>query len=260
MNMHLAYPICNRLLHIPALYDLDMSEKGDRLRAARERAGFVSAKSAADALGIPYPTYAQHESGERGYPATKADRYAQFFRVTPQWLLYGRGDGPSATVHPISRPRPINREIPVMGEVAAGLWRDAMPKEIHEAEEWLPVDVMGYERAALYALRVVGTSMNKVYAPGRYVIVAPAAEAGIRDGDYVIVERSRGDIVELTVKEVGTDGARLALWPRSTDPLYQTPLYITGDPDDQSAPRIIGVVVADFGKRDRPVTMLTIPK
>lgn len=236
-----------------------MTEAHQRLREARERAGYETAKAAAEAMGAPYATYAQHESGERGLSANRAERYARFYRVEPEWLLYGRGRGAEAGErHPLSRPRTITREIPVLGEVAAGVWRDAAPMEAHDAAEWLPIDVPGYERAALFALKIVGTSMNKIYSPGRYVVVAPAHEAGLREGDYVIVQRNRGDIVETTCKEVVSEDGRIALYPRSDDPAWQTPLYMAGDGDDQTAPIIVGVVVADYAKRERPPMQLNL--
>lgn len=58
------------------------------------RAGFETAKEAAEALGFPVSTYLGHENGSRGYPAKKAELYARRFKVREQWLLYGKGEGP----------------------------------------------------------------------------------------------------------------------------------------------------------------------
>ena len=66
----------------------------ERLRTARERAGYENAKIAAEAMGTPVSTYIQHENGTRGFPASKADKYARFYRADPAWLLYGKGDEP----------------------------------------------------------------------------------------------------------------------------------------------------------------------
>ena len=130
--------------------------------------------------------------------------------------------------------------------------RETSPRELLEVDEFLPMDVQGYERATLFALKVVGPSVNLVYPPGRYVVVAPAHEAGIRDGDFVVVERAKLDLVEVTIKELRYEDGKIVLWPRSTDPLYQEPIYLRGDEHDQLAPQIIGVVVADYNKRERP--------
>jgi hypothetical protein len=95
--------------------------------------------------------------------------------------------------------------------------------------------------------------MDMVYPPGRYVVIAHPAEAGLRSGDHVVVERQRADLVEVTLKEfVIEEDGRAALWPRSSDPRYQEPIYLQGEEHDQTAPQIIGVVVADYAKRERP--------
>ena len=62
----------------------------DRLRWAREQAGYTSASSAAEAMGVPSPTYMAHENGSRGF-RSRADRYATFYRVSLHWLLTGVG-------------------------------------------------------------------------------------------------------------------------------------------------------------------------
>jgi transcriptional regulator with XRE-family HTH domain len=65
---------------------------GERLRAAREKAGYDSAKAAAEAMGIAVSTYLQHESGIRGY-TRQVGRYARFFKVRPEMLAFGTDDG-----------------------------------------------------------------------------------------------------------------------------------------------------------------------
>lgn len=259
-----------------------MTTPSERLRAAREAAGYKTAPAAAAALGIAPPTYMAHENGSRGFGRNVA-RYAKLFRVGPEWLMYGvkaaEAGAQPASAGPMdagrlvkldelrayikdqeSRPkasamrmRDISRRVPVMGEVAAGLWRDAVPRLIGDAEEYLPIDVPGYERAQLTAMRVVGPSMDLVYPPGRYVVIAHPAEAGLRVGDYVVVERYKADLVEITLKEFVSEDGRIALWPRSSHPDFQTPIYLKdGGELDQTAPQIVGVVVADYGKRERP--------
>ena len=63
--------------------------KAQRLRAAREAAGYPSAKAASERMGIPYPTYAGHENGSRGYYEEEASQYGRTFHVRPEWLLLG---------------------------------------------------------------------------------------------------------------------------------------------------------------------------
>lgn len=98
--MHYASHDCKHLLHNPMRYAQRMSDPAERLRIARIRAGFETAKEAAEALGFPVSTYLSHENGSRGYPAKKAFTYARKFKVREQWLLYGTGEGPGETDSP----------------------------------------------------------------------------------------------------------------------------------------------------------------
>jgi SOS-response transcriptional repressor LexA len=241
-----------------------MESASDRLKRARIDRGYATAVEAADAMGLPRPTYMSHENGLRGLPAARAAKYARFFGVTPEWLLYGRSSGGNSpqtdNLGAIKGLKPVSRDIPVVGIVSAGLWRETGLAAVSEAQEYIALDVAGYERASLSALLVEGNSMNLHYPAGRYIIVAPVAEAGVRDGDHVVVERRRAGLVEITVKELVIEGDRQALWPRSTDPAFQSPIYVTGDEHDQDAPQIIAVVVADYGRRVRPPVLLPHPR
>lgn len=88
----------------------DSSSLGGRLTWARETSGFDAPVDAARAMGISRFTYAQHENGIRGFKRDSALQYARKFRVSLEWLLYGRGD-----------PRPASKkEIPVTHYVGAG--------------------------------------------------------------------------------------------------------------------------------------------
>lgn len=69
-------------------------ELHERLTLAREQAGYKSAREAADALGVPYGTYAGHENGASGFRADKGELYARRFKVRFEWLM--RGTGPMA--------------------------------------------------------------------------------------------------------------------------------------------------------------------
>jgi DNA-binding XRE family transcriptional regulator len=89
--MHYALLDSKRLLHCERDYALRMDTPNKRLRAARKKK-FSSATDAADALGIPRATYIGHENGHRGFPAVRAATYARRFKVTEEWLLYGKGD------------------------------------------------------------------------------------------------------------------------------------------------------------------------
>jgi len=80
-------------------------------------------------------------------------------------------------------------------------------------------------------------------------VVCPAAEAGIREGDHVVVRVRKGAMAETTLKEVVVAPDGVELWPRSTDPAYQTPIKLKNVRDADEGPEIIGVVVGAFSSR-----------
>lgn len=71
-----------------------MTTPGDRLKTIRENRGYETAKDAAIAMGVPIATYTHHEKADRHLPARRAAEYAEFFKTTPEFLLYGKGDDP----------------------------------------------------------------------------------------------------------------------------------------------------------------------
>lgn len=56
-----------------------MQTPHERLRHARKAAGYRSARSAAQAMGVAVATYVQHENGSRMFTAAVQDRYHAFF-------------------------------------------------------------------------------------------------------------------------------------------------------------------------------------
>ncbi|MDB5453850.1 MAG: hypothetical protein JWO33_2428 [Caulobacteraceae bacterium] len=217
--------------------DLDRAV-AERLKTAREGAGHETAKAAADGIGIPVATYTQHENGTRGLPAGKARLYAHAFGVTPEWLLYGRGAEGVGSGEFL----PPARRVPVRGVVQAGAWSEVGVEEA--PHDWTFFEAQEYQRAQLFALDVRGPSMNRVFPDGSRVICAQPHEAGVRDGDYVAVRRTRGGMVETTLKQLVVEaGGQIMLYPRSTDPAHQTPLRLERAPESQEGPEVIGVVV-----------------
>ncbi len=96
-----------------------MSTPSERLKQAREAAGFATATDGAVHAGVKYYTYVQHENGIRGIPAERAALYARAFGVEPQWILYGRG-GPTG-----------RRPIPVVGYVGAASQFEGLDDHAH---------------------------------------------------------------------------------------------------------------------------------
>jgi len=230
-----------------------MESPADRLKAARLAAGYPAASHAAHALGVPLATYQQHENGIRGYPARRAAIYAARFRVKPEWLLYGAGDGPKG--HRQTPPPPPARYVPIVGEVGSDLW--LTPEPTSEPGQVLPVYLPQYDETDLFALRVHGHAMDLDYAPGALVIACPIRPAQLNQGDHIVLRSRRGALVELTIKEALKDPMGVALWPRSSEAKYQTPLKIPSfnSPD---APELVGLVVASYFVRPREGPLLNL--
>lgn len=217
-----------------------MSDASDRLKRAREKSGYESAKSAAEAMGVAVATYIQHENGTRGYPAGRAERYARFFRVKPEWLLYGKV--PTDTVTELG-PRLF-----VIGKVAAGVFSEAWRLDESEWEAFTGrpgVDGPVRER---FGLLVCGDSMDALYPPGTILeCVNYYGDEPIPSGKRVIVQRTKLDgSLEATVKELVRDSDDVEwLVPRSSNPMHQA---FRGDLPGSGISRveIIAVVVASI--------------
>lgn len=188
-----------------------------------------------------YATYAQHENGLRGYPATKAERYGRFFRVAPEWLLYGRQKVDSFT--------PLGPQLHIKGEVQAGVWKEAWELPADEWEMFTGrADVKASQRDR-FGLRIVGQSMDLIYPPGSIVeCVAYRGDEPIDSGRRVVVQRERLDgTLETTVKEMvrSPEGGEW-LVPRSTNPAFQAFRGDEPDAPDIVRVEIIAVVIGSY--------------
>lgn len=141
------------------------------------------------------------------------------------------------------------RSIPILGSVQAGAWRE-VGVSVAVPDGYIQLALPEYENADLGALRVVGRSMDLFYPEGSLIVFAKAADTGVRVGDHVVVQRSRGGFVETTLKELATEDGELVLLPRSSDATIP-PIRYRPDRDEaqQEGVEIIGVVVAQYMRR-----------
>jgi len=72
---------------------LDARQPHERLREARGKSGFRTARDASNYIGISYGVYAAHENGTRPLKASIAARYAEIFRVSAAWIMFGESGG-----------------------------------------------------------------------------------------------------------------------------------------------------------------------
>jgi phage repressor protein C with HTH and peptisase S24 domain len=178
-----------------------MSEESDRLRIAREQAGYATATAAAEAMGVKGPTYTHHENGTNGYSRSAA-RYAKFFRVSLDWLVTGRGQMRNSTV-------------PLVGVVGAG----AVVIPIQSDENAQPLDFLDYPHAdAVWALRVRGDSQYPRYLDGEFVLFQrePTPLKSVT-GKYCVVDTSDGRRLVKLVR-VGTRKGVFTLYSHNAAP------------------------------------------
>lgn len=134
-----------------------MGDSNDRLRKAREKAGFKSARQAALRFHWTPSTYASHENGQTPVPQEAAKIYARAFKSSAAWIL--TGEGPSAAQNAVR----------VMGMIGAG---GAITPEFEQVPEEglseleapfpLPDDAIAFQ--------VEGNSMWPRYDDGDVVI------------------------------------------------------------------------------------------
>ena len=179
-----------------------------RLRFAREQAGFARASDAARAIGIEEPTYLGHENGSRGLSRAAA-RYARFFGVSLDWLIDGRGElslaggearfsttveataaGPEAPlpVPPrnaeVGGPARFGARIPAYGQAVGGRDGEFILNGNRIVDILAPPSLQGVPDA--YAVYVVGDSMEPRYFAGEAVFVNPRVP--VRVGDFVVAQ------------------------------------------------------------------------
>lgn len=224
------------------------SLKAERLRAARERAGYSSAADAARAFGWTESAYRHHENGTRTFGPDAASRYGRAFKTNPGWLLgLDNVDG-----GPIGRPQQEDRLV-VNGSVEAGVWRtaEAWDDERTFAIEGVPSLVPGARR---FGLVVAGRSMDKHYEPDTVLDCISIFDTEVKPqtGDHVICECIRSDgLRELTVKEYREEHGRYWLVPKSTKPEFEPVEYPGPDMEhvSDSEIRVIGFVVSAYPPR-----------
>lgn len=176
-----------------------MQEKGQRLRAAREKAGYSSATAAAEALGMAASTYRAHENGQNDFDLGYAQKYGEKFRVSPIYLMgindslrgnSTNGDNlppnfaesPNATV--IANIKGEGRKIPVYGRAVGGVDGEFEMNGSFLFEVMAPPSLS--ESRGAYAVQVSGDSMSPRYEDGEICFVDPNRR--VKRGDYVIVQ------------------------------------------------------------------------
>ncbi|WP_316172453.1 XRE family transcriptional regulator [Bradyrhizobium sp. SZCCHNRI2049] len=171
-----------------------MTEMHERLTAARKEAGYPTATAAAEALGIPEPTYLGHENGSRGFRKASAELYARRFGVSLEWLLTGRG--PKS--HQPAAPEEHNAAL--VGYVGAGAEThfyaqeealDYVPAPVGSGEDTVAVEIRGESLGSFFDRWLV--FYDDVRRPVTTDLLNKLCVVGLEDGRILIkkVQRSK---------------------------------------------------------------------
>lgn len=198
-----------------------MSAKANRLRQARERAGFASASEAAQRFEWKTPTYIGHENGSRNYDDEMAVAYGRAFKVLPEWLLFGR-EVNSRTFSDVSERSPEGFQLVSVYDIDASAGHGTLVTE--EA----PLYDLAFRQDWLKSLTTAGTSdLIVIRAKGDSMLPT------ITDGDTLLVDRSKKNINYdgifilryddvLRVKRLDRNPATGLYRVKSDNPVYDT--------------------------------------
>lgn len=196
----------------------------------------------AEAVEKSTATVQRWEKGLRIPGVDDLKEIADYFRIRPYDLLRPPEGFPSIV------------SLEVRGFVQAGYWRETQEWPDFERYSTPMPDDSRFSGGQVFGLEVRGQSMNRVFPPGTILACANIfhSRASIPDdavlvqGRYVIAEVFDHGLVETTVKQLAQDeGGKWWLWPRSTDPRYQTPLPLDiVDPETDSEVRVTAIVIS----------------
>lgn len=183
----------------------------------------------AEAMATTVQQLRRLEVGERKLTIEWMDRAVAAFKSLghtdiERWMLLPEAQKLSAIPSPIVEISGIN----VIGEVEAGVWREAVQWDDADVYQ-IPCAVPDKYAGKAYGLRINGDSMNLSYPEGTIVIVVSIYnyDGEISSGKRVIVERClKNGVCEATAKELEIINGHAKLWPRSTNPKYQEPIDI----------------------------------
>lgn len=207
-----------------------------RLAEARTKAGFRSAKEAADTFHWSYSTYASHENGVRGLRMSAAQRYARAFNVSPDWLLFGNDD----------ERKDYGGYIPVAFRAAVGVWLEIPKVGPYDEDTVLPrFPLRNYPGARQYAVKVEGAGADKVLPDNCYAIAADIETyRPPQNGDLVVFRRDKGEMMEMSIKRYSEQSGKIVLIPETTDPRLNRPIeFEPYNMDGTMSMQILAIVI-----------------
>ncbi|EJF90967.1 LexA family transcriptional regulator [Bartonella melophagi] len=152
----------------------------DRLKMARERAGYLTPSEAARAIpSLNVNTLISNENGNRAISRQMAGRYGEVFNVDPGWILYGKSsqDNPS-----------LSESVPLISWVSAGELSEQ--DGITDFLDCSMIEAVNLPAGEWIALRVDGSSMNKISPPDSIIFVNMRDKKLVPNACYVIADET----------------------------------------------------------------------
>jgi phage repressor protein C with HTH and peptisase S24 domain len=174
--------------------------RANRLKRAREEAGFDSAAAFADAADVPEATYRSYENGTRTITDNVARQLARHLPRPWHWILFGdelkeASELPATAGEPVNILSPRVRDARMVGvdeldltaSAGAGgevgdvavLHRWRVPRDLAEVATDSPIE-------SIKLLRVKGDSMVPTYSPVDRVMVDTADRIPSPEGVFVV--------------------------------------------------------------------------
>jgi len=169
----------------------------------------MSQTELAERIGSTLSMLGKLERGDRRLNQDWMGRIAKALSVEPYQLIAPQEVGRETASFILEGALPV-KAIPLLGEVPAGPWREA----IQTAHHYIPAPAPGMPDSA-FALELVGNSMNKIATEGATIIIDPS-DRDLFDKWLYVVRNGDG---EVTFKQYRENPARLV--PCSTDPSHQ---------------------------------------
>lgn len=119
-------------------------------------------------------------------------------------------------------------------------------------DDFVPVDLPGFERSQLFAFVVGDEHANQAYPPGTRVIVGPRDSVGVREDSLVVVERVRDEEVETTIRKVVIErDGQVSLAFHSDDKRFKDKIWAK-----DVGVSVLGVVLAGLNIAPQPLKPL----
>lgn len=167
-----------------------MEPMSERLKEARIKAGFTSARSAAERFGWKGSTYAAHENGQNKFDADVAIVYGKAFRVSPAWLLTGLGKAPSRRLVPLIGFVSAGAEANLFGE-GQGPFDEVDPPD-GSTEKTVAVEIRGDSLGPI--LNGWRVFYDDVYEPPRPELLNELCVIGLNDGRILVKKLTKGQL------------------------------------------------------------------